>query len=85
MRRGSKNRPIFIRNGEGTYCSITHLDVLQAKADAIRVAQLATQRELDALMLAVLLRSRVSERVVSPSPGSAATGVSIINACRRVD
>ena len=34
-----------------------HLDALQAKADAIRAAQLETQRELDALMPSVLDRA----------------------------
>jgi type I restriction enzyme S subunit len=33
------------------------LDALQAKADAIRAAQLETQRELEALMPAVLNRA----------------------------
>jgi integrase/recombinase XerD len=45
-----------------------HLAALQAKEDAIRAAQLETQRELEALMPAASLRSGVSRGVVRPHP-----------------
>jgi hypothetical protein len=61
LRRGSKNHPIFLRNSKntkGALCLIIAcLNMLRAEADAIRAAQLATQRELDALLPAVLDRA----------------------------
>jgi len=55
--RGSRLNTRCTLSRQSALTAPLRVDALQAKADAIRATQLETQRELDALMLAVLDRA----------------------------